>query len=99
MKAVFWMMSGAVLTLAGCEEYQGGTTDASSGFITNLPESVAALAAPYQDLSAVKVNPTDGCYVYRHVGPVETTLLPLRTPEGRPICTKAAEPAAAPAAT
>ena len=101
MKTVFWMVSGATLALAGCEEFQGGTTDPSAGFITNLPESVAALAAPYQDLSAVKINPTDGCYVYRHSGPVETTLLPLRTPEGRPICTQAATPAPAapPAAT
>ena len=31
--------------------------------------------------------PEDGCYWYEHVGPVETTMLPLRTAEGRPICT------------
>jgi hypothetical protein len=33
--------------------------------------------------------PEDGCYWYRYVGPVETTYLPLRTIEGRPICTRA----------
>jgi hypothetical protein len=32
----------------------------------------------------------DGCYWYRHIGPVETTMLPLLTVEGRPICTQVA---------
>jgi hypothetical protein len=58
-------------------------------FIAELPERVVALAAPYQDLTAVKIDPADGCYVYRHVGPVETTFLPLRATNGRPICTRA----------
>ncbi len=49
-----------------------------------------ALADPKQDLNAVKVDPVDGCLVYRHVGPVETTFLPLRSREGRPICTRPA---------
>jgi hypothetical protein len=52
-----------------------------------IPEQVAALAAPYQDVSTARLLPRDGCYWYLHQGPVETTLLPLRTIDGRPICT------------
>ena len=52
-----------------------------------VPEAVALLAAPWQDLSTARLLPEDGCYWYEHDGPVERTLLPLRTAEGRPICT------------
>lgn len=51
-----------------------------------VPEAVALVAAPWQDLSTARLMPEDGCYWYEHDGPVERTLLPLRTPEGRPIC-------------
>ncbi|MCZ4351030.1 hypothetical protein O4H61_00735 [Roseovarius aestuarii] len=61
------------------------------GFMTNLPESIVAMAGPNQDLTAVRLEPEDGCLWYRHVGPVETTMLPLRTADGRPICTKVVE--------
>lgn len=61
-----------------------GGTGASGG---NVPEAVVALAAPYQDVQSARLRPDDGCYWYRHTGPVETTLLPLRTVDGRPICT------------
>lgn len=54
----------------------------------NLPEEVVSIAAPNQDLASARVLPEDGCYWYSHKGPVETTLLPLRTKAGRPICTK-----------
>lgn len=58
------------------------------------PEAVLALAAPFQDLSSVQLR-DDGCYWYRHSGPVETTFLPLLTRDGRPICTRPpGEPAA-----
>jgi len=60
-------------------------------FVDELPEGVLAIAAPFQDLNAVMIDPTDGCYVYRHAGPVETTFLPLRTKGGRPICTRLPE--------
>ncbi len=52
----------------------------------DLTERLAAIAAPHQDLQAVRLRPEDGCYWYAHVGPVETTMLPLRTVDGRPIC-------------
>lgn len=50
-------------------------------------DEVAALAAPHQNLDAVRVDPDDGCYWYLYEGPVETTLLPLRSKTGRRICT------------
>ncbi len=83
----YWLMAATTILVAGCETPQGGT---NAGFIKTLPEGVTAVAAPYQNLNAVKINPADGCYVYRHDGPVESTLLPLRTTKGRPICTEAA---------
>ncbi|MGC9419281.1 MAG: hypothetical protein ACP5EN_09970 [Rhodovulum sp.] len=82
------ILPAVVLTLGACNAaVDAGRTN--GGFIEDLPEPVAAAAAPYQDLRHVRLLPEDGCYWYRHVGPVETTLLPLRTDEGRPICTRA----------
>lgn len=54
----------------------------------SMPGSLASLAAPYQDVSTARLK-SDGCYWYTHVGPVETTELPLRTPQGNPICARA----------
>jgi hypothetical protein len=51
-----------------------------------LPEEVLAIAAPGQDLSTARLLPEDNCFWYQHRGPVETTLLPLRNRNGRPIC-------------
>ncbi|REC52742.1 hypothetical protein DRV84_15205 [Rhodosalinus sediminis] len=70
-------------SLSGCTVVSG-TGDADPEII---PEQVAALAANYQDISTARLLPRDGCYWYLHEGPVETTLLPLRTIDGRPICT------------
>lgn len=58
-----------------------------------VPEQVLALAAPYQNLAEIEFREEDGCWWYWHDGPVERTLLPLRTPAGNPIC-RAADPAA-----
>ncbi|WP_409233634.1 hypothetical protein [Ruegeria sp. B32] len=74
--------------VAGCATTGAVSGDDESGTLTTLPDSVVAMAAPSQDLSAVRLMPEDGCYWYRHVGPVEITYLPLRTTEGRPICTR-----------
>lgn len=74
-----------LLALAACEPVPG---DGPSGPTSTAPEAVAAIAAPYQDLSKVRLRSEDGCYWYTHVGPVETTELPLRTSEGNPICTR-----------
>ena len=77
----------ALMMLSACVAPVGGIGDEPSRFLQELPESVMAVAAPYQNLRAVVLQPEDGCYWYEHVGPVETTMLPLRTAEGRPICT------------
>lgn len=83
------MLSIALLALGACTVPINQATDNSTGFIKELPEEVALIAAPYQNLQEVILQPNDGCYWYRHIGPVETTMLPLRTVEGRPICTQA----------
>lgn len=56
--------------------------------VGNIPESVARLAAPDQDLSTARFMVEDGCYWYEHSGPVEVTLVPLRSEGGSPICLK-----------
>jgi hypothetical protein len=78
-----------VLMLAACSE----SPSISDGSATYPPisEQVALLAAPSQDLSTARLRSEDNCYWYMHAGPVETTLLPLRTVEGNPICVKRAE--------
>ena len=59
-----------------------------------VSEAVANLAAPGQDLTTARLVPEDGCYWYMHQGPVETTLIPLRTVRGARICIpKEANPA------
>lgn len=71
--------------LAACDEVGG---PGGGGFINPLPEQVLNLAAPNQNLKAVRIDPVDGCFVYQYEGPVETTFLPLRSKTGRPICTR-----------
>lgn len=78
------------LALGACTVPINQATDKTTGFLKELPEGVAVIAAPYQNLQEVILKPEDGCYWYRHVGPVETTMLPLRSVRGRPICTGAA---------
>lgn len=85
------LLSIALLALGACTMPINQATDKSTGFFKELPEGVALIAAPYQNLQEVILQPEDGCYWYRYVGPVETTMLPLRTVEGRPICTKAGD--------
>lgn len=76
-----------VLVLGACSPFfeQGGR-DAKPAPAA-VPEAVIQTAAFYQDLTTARLRPEDGCYWYLHSGPVETTLLPLRTIAGRPICT------------
>ena len=73
------------IMVAGCTDI---TTGAGGAFIQDLPPESADLAGPNQDLTAVRFVPEDGCYWYRYKGPVETTMLPLRTKNGNPICAK-----------
>ena len=76
------------LALGACSESLSNSQ--GSGSLPPLPEQVAALAAPNQDLATARLRPEDNCYWYMHSGPVEDTLLPLRTSGGNPICVKPA---------
>lgn len=87
MKLGYVVAPVALLLLWGCAPTN---TAGGSGAqpAAAVPEAVLAAAAPFQDLTSVQLR-DDGCYWYRHSGPVETTFLPLLTREGRPICTRA----------
>ena len=88
------MACAGLLTLGACAAPFGAAMDGAAPNGAAVPEAVVAMAAPYQDVSSARLMPEDGCYWYRHVGPVETTMLPLRTVGGRPICTQRAAQAA-----
>ncbi|KNG95406.1 hypothetical protein [Pseudaestuariivita atlantica] len=71
------------LVVAGCTTAPEVDID---GAYVELPEPLVGLAAPYQNLQKVRLNPDDNCFWYLHDGPVEATWLPLRTAAGNPIC-------------
>lgn len=77
------LLLAAGLGLSACATPNGG--------IGPLPEGVLAIAGPNQDIASARLMPEDNCYWYAHKGPVETTLLPLRTAAGNPICLGAKE--------
>lgn len=85
---ILFALPAALLGLAACEPVPGGDGTPATGGIVTVPESVSSIAAPHQDLTTARINPTDGCFWYTHRGPVETTQLPLRTSGGNPICTR-----------
>lgn len=87
MKYRVFFVCGAISAFSACASLSPQDDVPTDPFIDELPVPVLAIVAPFQDLSAVKIDPSDGCYLYRHAGPVETTFLPLRTIGGRPICT------------
>lgn len=80
--------------LGACMDPMTSGSESAPGTLAEVPEGVVALAAPNQDLTTVRVAEEDGCYWYRYSGPVETTYLPLRSKDGRPICARAQEPGA-----
>lgn len=82
------LLFAGLLTLGACTIPVGQTPQPEPGISDEMMAHLSAMAAPYQNVQTVELRPQDGCYWYRHVGPVETTMLPLRTPEGRPICTE-----------
>lgn len=65
----------------------GGKANAPSDE-KDLPEAVIQLAAANQNVYSARLQP-DGCYWYEYHGPVETTLLPLLTDDGKRICGEA----------
>ncbi|MEM6388739.1 MAG: hypothetical protein AAF825_02755 [Pseudomonadota bacterium] len=53
----------------------------------SVDERIAEAARPGQDLSTVRLQ-SDGCYYWLWSGPVEDTLIPLESREGRAICAR-----------
>ncbi|WP_439109284.1 hypothetical protein [Lentibacter sp.] len=84
MRHSVWVCGLAALSLSGCMDATGHNAE---GLLVTVPEEVLSIAAPNQNLGALRINPVDGCFEYQHIGPVETTFLPLRTKTGNPICT------------
>jgi len=78
----------SLLLLSACAAPVTDAADASP-YLQELPPGLAEMAGPDQNLSQVLIMPEDGCYWYAHVNIVETTYLPLRTADGRPICSRA----------
>ncbi|MBN8293725.1 hypothetical protein JI664_17270 [Rhodobacter sp. NTK016B] len=75
------------IALAGCVSTTAPDPTNESQFLPELPEGIMNVVGPNQDLTAVRIMPSDGCYWYRHTNVVETTFVPLRTRDGRMICT------------
>ena len=84
MRVHLGLLVTAALLLGACAASIAETPDATQ--CGQLPEGVVAMAATGQDLQSVRLLPEDGCYWYLHNGPVEATLVPLRTPRGNQIC-------------
>ena len=85
------VMIFVVTTLSACEPVNPQSVSPLA-INPNVPEEVIAMAAPFQNARTARLLPEDNCYWYLHAGPVETTLLPLRTREGRPICVEETTP-------
>jgi len=81
------LLAASLFALSACASPIAGT-ETEPGFFEELPEGLAETAAPGQPLHSVRIQPQDGCYWYEHVGPVETTLLPLISRSGGMICSR-----------
>lgn len=77
------ILVSTILVLGAC------STGISGSHAGSVPKGVVEIADPSQDLTTARLRSEDNCYWYMHSGPVETTLLPLRTINGNPICAKA----------
>ena len=82
---VFWSLGSSTILLSACGGFHYVSSSPTDGFIQELPEGVLSIVAPNQNLNSVRIDPEDGCFVYRHIGPVETTFLPgpVRTKWGK----------------
>lgn len=74
-----------ILVNAGCGAMTVKTEKPESNS-QGLPPELISLVAPMQDVSTARLLRSDNCFWYEHRGQVETTLLPLTTAGGRPIC-------------
>lgn len=90
MRILGLFAAGAVLALSACVTPDGTAVNVDPNLQkrATLPADVAAKVAAGQDTSDIRVDARDGCLMYHHKGPVETTYIPLRNKQGRPICVK-----------
>lgn len=89
MKNLVLLVGVAAFGLSGCVAPSGvANMDPNLKTRATLPPEVAETVAPGQDTSDIRVDARDGCLMYRHTGPVETTYIPLRNKKGRAICIK-----------
>ncbi len=93
VKAIALAGLTSIALLGACASTPTSQEGAIPGLVDELPEAVAAIVDTEQDVSVVRISPEDGCYWYQWAGPVETTFLPLRTFDGRMICTRTEEQA------
>ncbi|WP_322892813.1 MULTISPECIES: hypothetical protein [unclassified Yoonia] len=92
------LLLGPVMALGACTGMPMPTAgNAPDPVSTSIPQEVRDIAAPFQDLNTAVLLEQDNCYWYQHQGPVETTLLPLRSVRGAPICGPAPEAIPTPA--
>lgn len=77
------------VALAACAEAPRWDEAKPDGTLAVVPDAVLSLAAPNQNLNAVKLDPATNCFWYLHIGPVEDTFLPLVTSGGNAICAPA----------
>jgi len=70
--------------VAGCVALSACVVAPEEETVALSPE-VLAIVAPGQAIGSARIE-ADGCYWYRHRGPVETTYIPILTDEGRMIC-------------
>ncbi|SMR82277.1 hypothetical protein SAMN04488030_2625 [Aliiroseovarius halocynthiae] len=91
MKNQIILAGAAAFGLSGCVTPSGTAMNVSDPNLQSratLPAEVLDTVAPGQDVSDIRVDARDGCLMYRHKGPVETTYIPLRNKKGRAICVK-----------
>ncbi len=79
------LIAATFFFVAGCA-VQPNEISEKDDRIGDIPENVIAMAGPNQDIATARLKPEDNCFWYEHRGPVETTLVPLRSPQGNPIC-------------
>lgn len=77
------LCAGALMSASACATVPASTPQAPE---VTIPQEVVAMADPRQNLFTARLRAEDNCYWYAHSNPLETTLLPLRTIDGRPIC-------------
>ena len=77
------------LLLSGCVEGAQTPVVQQPSLAEQTFTILSGMAGPNQNVQTARLRADDNCYWYQYAGPVETTELPLLTPEGRHICAPA----------